>query len=612
MRGRIRTAAAALGIAALLTALAGLGALERLDLAASDAWYQSRSAADPAVVLVGIDQRALEAIGPYDQWGRDVMAQAIEILNGQEDRRPAAIAVDVLYTGETAPAADQALADAAERYGNVIVAALAVFGDAWQETEKGPDLVRGAIMDLDLPYPALRSAAGLGHINAMLDTDGILRHHFLSLDLPDGTVLPSMALAAAERYWTYHGLTPPPMPETGPLGSWYIPFCGEPGDLSQSFSVADLLAGELDPGYFAGKIVLIGPYALGLRDSYPTSIDHAQLMHGVEIQANVIQALLRGEHKREAGTGAQLLALFLLLLACLIGFWKRPVLPSTILWAGVSAGWLLLCRLAYQAGWVLHVLWVPAGASVLYAGSLAANYVQAALARWEVTRRFKRYVAPEIVNEILAGGEEALALGGRRREIAVLFVDVRGFTAMSEKLRDDPERVVEILDRYLTLIAGCILHSGGTLDKFIGDAAMAFWNAPLAQEDYVMRAAQAALEMVQGASALAAELKELYQVDISFGIGIHTGPAVVGNMGSPQRMDYTAIGDTVNTASRLESNARGGEILISQAVVDALAGRAKTAPLDREVHLKGKEKEISIYTLEGIGKLDEERGTYDG
>lgn len=154
------------------------------------------------------------------------------------------------------------------------------------------------------------------------------------------------------------------------------------------------------------------------------------------------------------------------------------------MWAALCGGWVVLCLGAYQTGMVLHVLWVPAGVTILFAGCLAANYAQAALERQRVTRTFQRYVAPEIVSELMGSGSDALKLGGKKCDIAVLFVDIRGFTTMSEAL--EPERVVEILNQYLTLTTKCVMDNHGTLDKFVGDCTMAFWNAPLPQEDYVM------------------------------------------------------------------------------------------------------------------------------
>jgi len=189
--------------------------------------------------------------------------------------------------------------------------------------------------------------------------------------------------------------------------------------------------------------------------------------------------------------------------------------------------------------------------------------------------------------------------------IAVLFVDVRGFTPMSELLK--PGQVVEILNRYLSLISDCILGNHGTLDKFVGDAAMAFWGAPLPQEDYVMLAARAAMDMVEGSQALSEELMAKYGRTVSFGVGIHVGEAVVGNIGSLRRMDYTAIGDTVNTAARLEANAPGSTIYISRAVADALAGRIETTSLGSSVKLKGKKDGFEVLTLDKI--LEEERET---
>ena len=180
----------------------------------------------------------------------------------------------------------------------------------------------------------------------------------------------------------------------------------------------------------------------------------------------------------------------------------------------------------------------------------------------------------------------------------MLFVDIRGFTTMSESLA--PERVVEILNQYLALTTKCVMDNHGTLDKFVGDCTMAFWNAPLPQEDYVMLACRAAMAMAEGAKPLAEMLERQYGHTVSFGIGVHAGPAVIGNIGAPMRMDYTAIGDTVNTAARLEANAPAGTIFISRTVADALAGRIKAAPLENPPQLKGKAAGFEILTLDKI------------
>ncbi len=597
-KNRLYTAFLALAAAGALALLAGLGLLKRADLAVSDAWYRDFEPQDGDIVLVGIDQRALDEIGPYDQWGRDVIASAVEALNESGECRPAAIALDVLYTGETDPDLDARLAEAAGEYGNVIVGCAAQFEDTFIEQETGLFVRdRFAIQDFEEPYDALKETATLGHINAMMDEDGVLRHHLLSLRLADGMEVNSMALAAAEKFRAFHGLEPVKLPPVDAHGFWYLPFCGGPEDFYESISVADLISGEVPADYFAGKIVLIGPYAPGLRDGYVTAADHAQPMYGMEFQANAIQALLWGNYKREAGDGVQLAALVVLLMVGFLCFWRRSVRFSTGIWVLLSGGWLLLCRWAYSMGWVLHVLWVPVGATILYAASLAANYIHAVIERRKITSTFQRYVAPEIVQELLKEGE-ALELGGRQVNIAVLFVDVRGFTPMSELL--EPAQVVEILNRYLTLISDCILGRRGTLDKFVGDAAMAFWGAPLPQEDYVMNAARAAMDMVKGSQALSEELMAKYGRTVSFGIGIHVGEAVVGNIGSLRRMDYTAIGDTVNTAARLEANAPGGTIYISRAVADALGDRVQTTSLGDSIRLKGKKEGFEILTLDKI------------
>ena len=589
-----------LAIAGGLTLLAGLGVLDRADRTASDALCQRTDAFDGDIMVVGIDQRALEQIGPYDQWGRDVMARVLEALNQSEDCRPAVIGLDVLYTGETDPELDAWLAEAAGEYGNVVAACAAGFG-----SELIPDgagdyaLDTDAIVAFEDAFPSLRAVTGRAHINTMMDADGILRHHMLTLRLPDGEEIPSMALELARRYRDYWGEEPVELPAVNGRGFWYLPYCGLPGDIEVR-SVAEVLSGDVPAEYFAGKAVLVGPYATGLQDSYLTAIDHAKPMYGVEYHANAIQALLWGNYKVEAGRGVQLAVLFLLLLLALAGSWRRSVRVSTGLWLALAGGWILLARGLYELGWVVRVLWVPAGATLIYGGCLAVNYIQAAAERRQVTNTFKRYVAPEIVNELLKEGSKALELGGEEREIAVLFVDVRGFTAMSEKL--EPAEVVEILNSYLTLIADCILRNGGTLDKFIGDAAMAFWGAPLEQEDYVLRAARAAMDMVEGAGELSEDLMRRFGRTVSFGIGIHVGKAVVGNVGSPKRMDYTAIGDTVNTASRLEANAPRGTVYISRETADALGDLIEKEPLPEPLKVKNKERGLEVFKLLGIKK----------
>ena len=597
MKPSIRTLAASLVVAALFTAVAGFGLLDSPDGTVSDALYQRPAAADGEIVVIGMDQRALDALGPMP-WPRAYMADAINYLNSDPEQAPAVIGIDVLYVGESAdPNGDAALADAAAMGGNVVTAAAATFGSGLVEGGDGFYMDTRAVLAWDQPFDALDAVTDTGHINAMADGDGIIRHALLCVDTPAGERVNSFARTVYERYAAYHGLDVTPLPETAD-GFFYLPYSTAPGGYYDGVSFLDVLDGAVDPSYFAGKIVLIGPYAAGLQDEYRTAIDHAAPMYGVEIQANQIDAYRSGSLPREVSRALQLALLFLISALALAWFRDRRVGPALLVWLAVSAGWVGLCAALYRAGWVLHVLWVPLAVTMLFIGSVAVNYIRAQKEKRRVTATFGRYVDPAILKELLVQGGSAEDLGGKMFDIAVLFVDIRGFTTMSEAL--PPTTIVEILNRYLSLTTECIMRYHGTLDKFVGDCTMAFWNAPLPQEDAVYLACCAAMDMVEGSRALGEELEAKYGRTVSFGVGVHVGPAVVGNIGAPQRMDYTAIGDTVNTSARLEANAPGGKVLISRAVADALGDRAETTSLGGSIKLKGKAEGFETLTLDSL------------
>ena len=592
----IRSGAALLA-ALLFTAAALLGILDSMDSAVSDALYQNRSATDGEVVVIGMDQAAVDVLGPMP-WPRSVLAQAIEYLNADESTKPAAIGVDVLYVGESEPEDDAALVAAAEKGGNVLFASAATFGSELVTGDDGFYIDSKAVLAWDAPFPALAEVSRTGQINAMADGDSIIRHAMLYVDVPGVGRVYSFSRVLYEMYADFHGMTRTPLPETDGKGFFYIPFTAGPRSYYDSVSIAGLLDGSVDPGYFAGKIVLIGPYAAGMQDEYRTSIERAAPMYGIEIQANLIDAYRAGFYPKEVGELLQCLLLFLIAAATFWTFWDRKVIPAMLEWLAVCAAWVGLCYVLYRAGFILHVLWVPLTVTVLFVVAVALNYIRAQQEKRRVTATFGRYVDPAIIKELLVQGSDAQFLGGKMYNIAVLFVDIRGFTTMSESL--DPPTVVEIINQYLTLTTECIMRHHGTLDKFVGDCTMAFWNAPLAQEDPVYLACCAAMDMVEGSKALGAQLQERFGRTVSFGIGVNYGPAVVGNIGAPKRMDYTAIGDTVNTASRLEANAPGGTIFISRAVADELGDRAKTTSLGGSIRLKGKAEGFEILTLDEL------------
>ncbi|MBE7003670.1 MAG: adenylate/guanylate cyclase domain-containing protein [Ruminococcaceae bacterium] len=591
--------AAALAVAAAMTALAASGLLGSVDGAASDWLYQRPEGTDGEIVVIGIDQRALDELGPMP-WPRSYIAEAIEYLNSDPDAHPAAIGIDVLFIGESAdPDADAYLVEAAEQYGNVLCASAATFGSEIVHTENGEFYLDDrAVLAWDSPYDALAAYCETGHINAMHDSDGVIRHMMLWIDVPGVGRVPSFSRRLYEMLCDAQGVTPNAPPETNAEGFFYLPFTDRPRGYYDGISVIDLLTGEVDSTEFADKIVLIGPYAAGMQDDYVTSVDHAKPMYGIEIQANAIDAFRAGYSVREVGERLQLALVFLLCAASLYWFYDRRVLLSVAGWLAVSLGWLGLCVLFYRSGHLLHVLYVPLFVTVLLIATVAVNYVHAQREKHRVQNTFGHYIDPGVMKQLIEQGSGGLELGGKLYDIAVLFVDIRGFTTMSEAL--DPPTVVEIINKYLTLTTECIMKNHGTLDKFVGDCTMAFWNAPLPQDDAIYLACRAAMDMVEGSKAVGEELMERFGRTVSFGVGVNYGPAVVGNIGAPKRMDYTAIGDTVNTAARLEANAPGGTVYISRAVADALGERAKTTSLGGSIKLKGKAEGFEVLTLDAL------------
>ncbi len=354
-----------------------------------------------------------------------------------------------------------------------------------------------------------------------------------------------------------------------------------------------VLYDEVAPDMVAGKIVLVGATSAVLHDVYPTPFAPQGGMPGVEIHANVLETLLEGIPLRRIPWPVTVL---FILAGSVLAVWlanrMRPLyaLGAILGTAGVYAaagfaafGWGRFC---------LDMAPIPVALMLGYGTSVVENFIR----EQREKRRLARFFSPAVVKEILQHRSDQ-ALGSSRRRITVLFSDIRGFTSISEKL--PPEQVVEVLTEYLTELTEVVFRHGGMVDKYVGDCIMALYNVPLEDPDHAARAVHTALEFQRRTQIMSARWEARLGVQVKNGVGINTGVAVVGTMGSRQRLEYTAIGDTVNLGARLESITKEyrSPIIISESTYQEIRGRFRTKCLG-QVTVKGKEIPVRIYAVE--------------
>ena len=367
--------------AVLVFTLLAAGAVHRLDRWTQDALYQQRGVPSGEIVIIGIDGETLSSLGPYGLSYRSYMAYALQELSADPDNLPAVVAIDILYEGESGTVTDEQLAQAAAGLGNVVTAAMAEYGDlvTW-ENGRAVSLNAAAVINYVEPYPALRDVTAQAHINAMSDRDGILRHAMLYVRRPDGEQVLSMAALTSKLYLEKKGQAFS-LPSVNAAGHYYVPFTGKPGDFDDGYSLVNLITGRIPSAAWAGKIVLIGPYAAALQDAYFTAADKATPMYGVEYQANVIQSLLKGNLKSEVDDLPQLIIVGVILLAAAFLFFRLKIQTGGIICAGLVLFGFAAAWICYLCGFVVHVLWLPVGALALYLASGIYHYVVASRER---------------------------------------------------------------------------------------------------------------------------------------------------------------------------------------------------------------------------------------
>lgn len=535
-------------------------------------------------IIVAIDEPSFAELGLQWPWPRDIHARLIEALR---DAGAKVIGLDIIFAEPSAkPGADVALAAALGP--DVVLAA----DETLIDTPHALQTIRVE------PLPEFTDAgAQSGVASIVLDRDGTLRR---VPRYPDGYA--AVLLGAGGI-----GYVPPP-----------------PGALLQSFGPARtyqtvsyyqaLEPGSfLPPGIFVGRTVIVGlsmqsapTTEAGGADAFatPQTLRTGRLVAGAEIHATIYDNLRAGLFVRPATTPFLLGAIAFA--ALLAGFvvrratgWRTVVAAAAAVAACMVGSWLLL---RYGRLFVPPI--APAVAFVLVAAAQGArDYAAEFRLRQGITRAFSQYLSPVLV-ERLASDPAQLRLGGARRTLTILFCDVRGFTTISERLKDDPQRLTALINRLLNPLSAVILSAGGTIDKYIGDAIMAFWNAPLDDPQHAEKAVGAAIAMLAAVDALNAELAAEARtagetpIEIRIGVGVNTGDCVVGNMGSDVRFNYSVLGDPVNLASRLEGETKvyGVPILVGDETARRAAGRFATVELDR-VLVKGKTEAAVVHTV---------------
>jgi len=381
-------------------------------------------------------------------------------------------------------------------------------------------------------------------------------------------------------------------------------------DPGRFVSAADVINSKTPANIFKGKLVLVGTSATGLFDVKSTPIE--PVMPGVELHAQALENILSGTALKRPGytIGAELcLVLFVglafIVLAPVLGALTVAILGMVLAGLVSWLAWYLFTR----QGILLDVAYPLIGGLAVFVTMVFVNYFREEAQRRQIRNAFSQYISPDLVEQ-LAQDPDRLVLGGETRELSILFSDVRGFTSISEGYKNNPQALTSLLNRLLTPLSHAVLDNDGTIDKYMGDAIMAFWNAPLNNNEHAGKACAAALMMMESLDRVNmernSEAKEsgTPYVPLRIGIGINTGECVVGNMGSDMRFDYSVLGDAVNLASRLEGQSEnfGVPIILGSSTAELVKDEFAVLELD-VLRVKGKKEPEIVYTLLGTNRL---------
>ena len=556
---------------------------------------------NPNIVIAGIDDNTLETYGRWAEWPRSLHAQAIDNLIQAGAK---VIGFDVIFTDSSSD--DELVATAMTKADNVVLAAV------------GTELVSQAGSEITydsflLPIDSLEQAASsIGHVNVIPDGDGTVRLLPLIIKSSSGQVYPSLTLAVL--YEHFPSMT---LPQEYPIENGTVDLLGRDIPVDTSYrlrinfsadiarrpyiSYGDVIGGDFDPSLVKNKIVLIGMTATGEPDTWavPTS---ASKIPGVFIHAGAMDTILTARFLTQPGPIITLMIMLLLvgitafvLPRCGTWYWT-DIAKGVGITGGLFVGYLVAGFFAFDRGYILELLYPLMLLPVVYVGNVLYMVVSEQRDKRFVKELFGRYISPQIAKVIVSQADTGeLRLGGEQREVSVLFADIRNFTTISEQL--SPEDIVKMLNTYLSVVADAVIQHSGIVNKFAGDNIMAVWNAPQSQPEHALLAVKAAWEAQQ-------KLAELLQRDtqplpVQFGIGINTGIALAGNVGSAGRSEYTVIGDSVNTASRICSSAPGGEVWIGAETYNQTKDYLETEQLEPQ-YVKGKAAPITVYRVTAL------------
>lgn len=564
-----------------------------LDSMLCDAVYSQMNGTGDEIVIVAIDEETLAEYGAFSEWSREKCAQLADFLYSDEENNPAVLAFDIVFSGETDEESDNHLVKSLSGH-NAVTATNFVYRGTTIYADGAQNYDAWNIEMEERPFAALDNVVNSGFANAQLSRDGFVRSAQLWEDFK-GEKRYSFAAQIYEQYQKSLGKEAA-FPQTNSRNQVLFGYSGKPGEF-QHFSLKDVLSGSVDKRNFKDKIVMVGAYATGMQDSFHTPADRARDMFGVELNANIVRALIMGKTSQRAPALVHAVIAALLVFIYVFTARKMKMYPAllSVIWliiADFGAGFILS-----RCGITITLIYPLIVAGVFAAAIFVEKYIAEIMRKKQILQSFEKYLAPQVIKQLSKDEEYDFTLGVEKREVCVLFVDIRGFTTMSEKLA--PEEVSQILNEFLSEVTKCVFRHSGMLDKFIGDAAMAVFNAPTDLDDYLFKAVCAAVDIKNCGEMLGKRLQERYGNSVNFGIGLNCGEAVVGNIGCEIRMDYTAIGDTVNTAARLEAKAAGGEILISEALYEQLKDRID-ARFKEEMTLKGKALPVKVYSVLGV------------